>query len=103
MGPFFFQTPDTDVFTSTGIISIKSMILKNQMRWPGYIVRMTDEYTSKQLLHGELADGKCNRCKPKKRFKDGIRTTMESFGMDPKAKKALLWIELDDEDRCGVE
>ncbi|CAI9729881.1 Hypothetical predicted protein [Octopus vulgaris] len=57
------------------------------MRLSGHIVRMADERKPKQLYYGEPAEGKRNRCKPKKRLKDDIGTTMKSLAMEPKAIK----------------
>ncbi|CAI9723766.1 Hypothetical predicted protein [Octopus vulgaris] len=66
------------------------MILKNRMRWRGHIVRMVDERTLKQLFYGELAEGKRDRCKPRNRFKDGIRIAMRSLGMDSEEIETLI-------------
>ncbi|CAI9717558.1 Hypothetical predicted protein [Octopus vulgaris] len=84
-----FFTPVTDVFASESITSIKSMVIKNQTRWSTHIDRMADERTPKQLFYGELAEGKCNQCKHRKRFKDSIRTNMKSLRVDPKAIETL--------------
>ncbi|CAI9721245.1 Hypothetical predicted protein [Octopus vulgaris] len=59
------------------------------MRWCDHILRLADEHMSKQLSYGELVEGKRCRRKPKKRFKDGIRTSMKSLGMDPEDIETL--------------
>ncbi|CAI9725869.1 Hypothetical predicted protein [Octopus vulgaris] len=76
-------TPNTDILASECITSIKAMILKHQMRWCVYIVRMMDERTPKQLFYVELAAGKRYRCKAKNSFKDSVKSTIKSLGMDP--------------------
>lgn len=81
----FFFIPNTNTFASAGTISIKSMILKNQTRWSGYIVRMTDERTPEQLFYGELTERKRNWRKREEKFKDSIK----SFGMHPKTIETL--------------
>lgn len=43
---------------------------------------MADERTPKQLFYGELEEGKRYWCKPEKRFKGDIRTSVKSIGMD---------------------
>ncbi|CAI9744106.1 Hypothetical predicted protein [Octopus vulgaris] len=59
------------------------------MRRGGHIIRMADERMLKQLFYVELAEGKRYWSKTKTRFKDSIRTTMKSLGMDPEDIETL--------------
>ncbi|CAI9726772.1 Hypothetical predicted protein [Octopus vulgaris] len=62
---------DTDVFESAGITSIKSMILKNQMKWSGHIVRIVNKRTLIQLFYGEFSISV--------NLKRGLRAERETF------------------------
>ena len=71
-------TPDTTVLPIAECPSIESLIMKNQLRWAGHVVRMEDERIPKQLF-GELMTGKRPQHKPKKRFKDCIKNNLKPF------------------------
>src|SRR6266516_1449069 len=53
--------------------SIEAMIISAQLRWVGHVVRMADDRTPKQLLYGELAQGKRSHGGQKKRFKGTLK------------------------------
>ena len=72
-------TPDTAVLQIAECPSIESLIMKNQLRWAGHVVRMEDERIPKQLFYGELMTGKRPQHKPKKRFKDCIKNNLKAF------------------------
>ena len=61
-------TPDTAVLQIAECPSIESLIMKNQLRWAGHVVRMEDERIPKQLFYGELMTGKRPQHKPKNTF-----------------------------------
>lgn len=42
---------------------------------------MVDECIPNQLFYGELSERKYSWCKAKKKFPDGMKTTMKSLGM----------------------
>ena len=72
-------TPYTAVLQIAECPSIESLIMKNQLRWAGHVVRMEDERIPKQLFYGELMTGKRPQHKPKKRFKDCIKNSLKAF------------------------
>lgn len=62
--------------------TIETMIRSNRLRWLGHVCRMPDYRIPKQLLFGELAQGKRSRGRPKKRWKDCIKEDLSIFGLD---------------------
>ena len=74
-------TPDTVVLRKAKCSSVESLVMKNQLRWAGHVVRMEDNRIPKQCFYGELACGKRPRHGPKKRFKDTIKNNLKSFKM----------------------
>ena len=79
------KVPHTEMLTRTGLQSIESMLLRNQLRWVGHVYRMPPERYPRRVLYGQLAEGTRPAHGPKKRYKDHIKKTMKSFGIDPTA------------------
>ena len=75
-------TPDTVVLQKADCPNMESLIVAQQLRWAGHVVRMGDERIPKQLFYGELARGKRPRHKPRKRYKDNLKSVMKDTGID---------------------
>ena len=73
------RVPDTEVFEKAGLPSIHTILVQTQLRWAGHVARMEDQRLPKQLLFGELTDGKRKACGPKKRFKDTLKSSLKAF------------------------
>ena len=76
-------TPDTQVLDKAKVKSIESLVIRNQMRWVGHVRRMDDTRLPKRLFYGELKLGKRPQHRPKKRFKDVIKSNLKLMGLDP--------------------
>ena len=61
--------------------SIEAMIVKIQLRWTGHVIRMDDTRIPKQLRYGELSLGKRHQGRPRKRFKDCIKSHLAHAGI----------------------
>ena len=70
-------TPDTVVYSRAGMESVSVMVVKNQMRWAGHLVRMDDTRLPKRLFYGELSSGKRPQHKPRKRFRDSVKGNLK--------------------------
>ena len=81
---------DLEVLERSGSRSIESMILQRRLRWGGHLVRMSDERLPKQLLYGELEEGRRPAHKPKLRFKDCLKKALmlTGIGADSWERKA---------------
>ena len=75
-------TPDTDVLSKAKIESISAIVLRNQMRWAGHLVRMDDARLPKRLFYGELSIGRRPQHKPRKRFKDCVKDNLKLMGIE---------------------
>jgi hypothetical protein len=58
------MTPNTEVLLRSKMYGIQYYIIKSQFRWTGHVIRMPDDRIPKQLLFGELSQGKCQQCCP---------------------------------------
>ena len=56
--------------------------MRNRLRWTGHVVRLEDYRIPKQLLYGELVNGKRKPSKPKVRYKDSLKDSLKNGGID---------------------
>ena len=75
------RTPDTEVLERAGIPSVYTLLQKTQARWAGHVVRMADSRLPKQLMYGELYNGKRSVGGQKKRFKDCLKMSLQELGI----------------------
>ena len=76
-------TPDTVVLERACSTSIEKKLILNQMRW------MRDGRFPKELFYGELARGKRPQRKPRKRFKDVLKSVLKELEIDVDNWEAL--------------
>ena len=72
------------VFDRVEMSSIEVMVIKNQLQWLGHVIRRDNHRLPKQLLYRELSSGKRNIGRPRKRFKDCVRSLLTHTGIHPK-------------------
>ena len=75
------RIPDTEGLEKAGLPSISTLLIQTQLRWAGHVARMKDDRLPKQLLFGELTEGKRKACGPKKRFKDTLKSSLKAFNI----------------------
>ena len=76
------KIPDTEVLQQAGLPSVVTIIRKSQLRWAGHVTRMPDTRIPKQLLYGELCQGKRSVGGQKKRFKDCLKVSLKEFSIN---------------------
>ncbi|KAL1263554.1 hypothetical protein QQF64_006293 [Cirrhinus molitorella] len=77
------KVPDTEVLLRTNLPSVYILLMKAQTRWAGHVVRMPEHRIPKQLLYGELSQGKRSCGGQKKRYKDTLKASLKSMDIDP--------------------
>ena len=77
------KVPDTEVLHSAASLSIYTILRKSQIRWAGHVVRMPEHRIPKQLLYGELQQGKRTQGGQRKRFKDTLKASLKAFSINP--------------------
>ena len=64
--------------------SVESMLLKAQLRWVGHGIRMEEHRMPRRLLYRELLQGKRHQGRPKKRYKDTVKVSLQWCELKPK-------------------
>ena len=79
------KVPDTGVLTRANIPTVHTLLMGSQIRWAGHVARMFDERVPKQVLYGELAEGK----RPHGGQKDCFKVSLKSFHIDSTSWETL--------------
>ena len=83
------KIPDEEVLTRAGLPSVYTMLMKLQLRWAGYVVRMPDHRLPKKILFGELQEDSRSRGAPKTRSMDRLKVSLKSFSIDHDSWEAV--------------
>ena len=73
---------NTSILEEAHCTSIEAMLINNQLRWAGHVVRMADTRLPKQIFYSELSEGTRSLGKPKKRYKDNLKDNMKLCELD---------------------
>ena len=76
--------------------SMESILVSHQLRWAGHVVRMDDSRLPKCVFYGELKDAFRAPGGPKKRYKDGLKLSLQHCNINTKswessARNRSLW------------
>ena len=71
-----------EVLRRAGMDSVEAVLATMQLRWTGHVVRMEEDRIPKQLLYGELAEGKRKVGGQKLRYKDVQKRHLKSMNID---------------------
>ena len=74
--------------------NIQAMILKAQFHWTGHVIQMDDSGIPKELLFGELSQGKMNQGRPQNCYNDCVKTSIVFAGLNPKQLEVCMkhWV-----------
>ncbi|PFX22577.1 LINE-1 retrotransposable element ORF2 protein [Stylophora pistillata] len=70
-------------------LAMTSILCMRRLRWLRHVKRMDDSRIPKQLLYGELSQGKRQRGRPKLRYKDACKTSLSKCEIDVKTKDEI--------------
>ena len=92
------KVPNTEVLERANLASMPAILCKRRLRWLGHVRRMNDDRLPKQVMYGELADGKRKRGRPVLRYKDVCKSSLQRCGIainswEEKAQKRDGWRE----------
>ena len=73
---------NTEVLQKANMPIIITFMRKAQIRWAGYVTHMPDVRIPKQLLYGELFQGKRSISGQRKRFEDSLKVSLTDFSID---------------------
>ena len=78
--------------------SLYEILRRNRLRWLSHISWMSDERLPKKVLYGELSEGNRRVGRPKLRYKDTCKSTLQAFHINHQnwetaAADRLLWRE----------
>ena len=76
------KVPDTEVLQRAKMESVHAFLKRSQLRWAGHVFRMPDERLPKRLLYGELSEGKRSFGGQRKRYKDTLKASLKSCGIN---------------------
>ena len=63
--------------------------MKSQLRWTSHVVHIKDHRLPNKLLYSELSQGKHSQGGQKKNFKDTLKVSIKSFGINPNCLEYL--------------
>ena len=75
------HTTNIEVLQRASAKSVEACIAQHRLRWAGHILRMEDTRLPKIMLFGELANGSRPRGRPKLRYRDQLKSTLNAAGI----------------------
>ena len=76
------KVPNNIVLERAGCTSMFTLLKQRRMRWLGHVVRMDDRRIPKDLLYGELVQGKLPTGRRQLRFKDVCKGGLKVLNID---------------------
>ncbi|KAL8563752.1 hypothetical protein ACOMHN_058268 [Nucella lapillus] len=81
---WYHRVSNVKVLLQAQMPSIDALLTQSQLRWSGHLVRMLDSRLPKQLCYGELTGGHRPRGRPKLRYKDTLKKSLQKCDIDEK-------------------
>ena len=73
----------SDILRKTHSVSMENNIAKRQLGWLGHVIRMDNDRLPKQVLYGEISEGRRSVGGQKKRHKDHVKSILRKYDIDP--------------------
>ena len=74
---------NNEVLTRCGSSHVHSMLAQRTLRWAGHVERMGSDRLPKTVFYAELATGRRPVGRPKKRYKDHLKDTLQRCSLPP--------------------
>ena len=74
---WFNKVTNVKVLQKAKTQSIDTLLTLSQLRWSGHLVHMSDDRLPKQLFYSELSEGHRLRGRPRLRFKDTLKKSLQ--------------------------
>jgi len=82
--------PHATILQLTNCISIEALIIQQQLRWIGHVIRMPKNRLPRKLFYGELAHGTRNSGGQKKRYKDRLHSILKQCNIPATQLETLV-------------
>ena len=73
---------NTSILEATKCTSIEAMLIRNQLRWAGHVLRMPEYRLPKQVLFSQLKEGTRTKGGQKKHFKDNLKANLKKCNIN---------------------
>ena len=83
------KVPNTEVIERANLPSMYSLLKQRRLGWLGHVCRMEEGRIPKNILYGELAEGKRPVGIPQLRFKDICKRDLKSLNIDRNSWETL--------------
>ena len=72
------KVTNKEILERTGLPSMEDLLMRKNTRWTGYLMRISPDIQSKQILYSQMSSGHRNRGRPRLRFKDAIKRDIKT-------------------------
>ena len=69
------QSDNINVVKRAGLPSMEDLLIRKNLHWTGYLLRMPTDRIPRQVLYSQLPDGQRPRVRPRLRYKTQSRET----------------------------
>ena len=77
------------VLMRAGLPSMEDLLIRENLRWTGHLLRIPTDRLPRQVLYSQLPDGQRPRGRPRLRYKDTIKRNLKKRDIDTNSWKSL--------------
>ena len=74
--PWMDKVTNKEIFERRGLPSMEDLLIRKNLRWTGYLMRMSPDRLPTQVLYSQLSSGRRKRGRTRLRFKDTIKRNL---------------------------
>ncbi|KAK2165991.1 hypothetical protein NP493_1344g00063 [Ridgeia piscesae] len=71
------KVTNKEILELTGLPSLEDLLIRNNFRRPGHLLRISPDRLPKQILYSQLSSGHRKKGRPRLRFKDTIKRNLK--------------------------